>query len=47
MENRQDLDNGWRAYITTVDEVEKRTGYDFLNSLPVCVQDSIEAVTYR
>ena len=47
MENRQGLDNGWRAYITTVDEVEKRTGYDFLNSLPVCVQDSIEAVTYR
>ena len=47
MENRQDLDNAWRTYITTVDEVEKRTGHDFLTALPVCVQDSIEAVTYR
>lgn len=47
MENRQDLDNGWRTYITTVDEVEKRTGHDFFTALPVCVQDSLEACTYR
>ena len=47
MENRHGLYNGWRGYTVSVDEVEKRTGHDFLTSLPVCVQDSIEAVTYR
>jgi endonuclease G len=32
----------WSDYLVTVDEVEKQTGYDFLNVLPMEVQVAIE-----
>ncbi len=33
----------WTKYKTTVDQVEKSTGYDFLNMLPVALQAKIES----
>jgi endonuclease G len=36
-------DEGWERYRTTVDEVERRTGYDFLTAIPEAVQRVIEA----
>jgi endonuclease G len=33
----------WAAYATSVDEVEKQSGYDFLSSVSVDVQRVIEA----
>jgi len=33
----------WSAYATTVDQIERDTGYDFLNRIPVGVQAVIEA----
>ena len=37
------LDEGWEKYRTTVDEIEKRTGYEFLSAVPAAVQRVIEA----
>ena len=37
----------WREYLTSVDEVEKLTGYDFFRNLPEPVQKSIEATVDR
>jgi endonuclease G len=37
------LGNGWEGYRTTVDDIEKRTGYDFLTRVPAEVQAVIEA----
>lgn len=37
----------WRDYITSVDEVEKLTGYDFFSNLPKEVQQVIEANSDR
>jgi endonuclease G len=34
--------NPWRAYRTTVREVEKLTGYDFFNTVPANIQEAIE-----
>jgi len=36
----------WRKYETTVDEIEKHTGYDFLNKVPPDIQRVIEAKKY-
>ena len=33
----------WTAYVTSVDEVERETGYDFLSNVPEGVQRVIEA----
>jgi endonuclease G len=33
----------YKQYLTTVDELEKLTGYDFLSDVPKAVQDAIEA----
>jgi endonuclease G len=33
----------WSDYLVSIDDVEKQTGYDFLNALPVDVQATIEA----
>lgn len=36
----------WRKYITTVDEIEKHTGYNFFSKVPENVQRVIEAKRY-
>jgi endonuclease G len=36
-------DNGKFRYITSVDEIEKLTGYDFFTNVPKSIQDVIEA----
>lgn len=35
--------NSWRSYLTTVDDLEAKTGYDFLSNVPVAIQDVLEA----
>jgi endonuclease G len=35
--------NAWQKYITTVDAVEKATGYNFLSNVPTGVQAVIES----
>lgn len=37
------MDEGWEKYRTSVDEIEKRTGYEFLSAVPESVQRVIEA----
>jgi endonuclease G len=37
----------WQDYIVSVDEVEKRTGYDFFNTLDKETQRTIESQVYR
>ncbi len=37
--------SGWRKYLTTVDELERLTGYDFLSNVPTEIQDVIESKT--
>ncbi|WP_437679714.1 DNA/RNA non-specific endonuclease [Sorangium sp. So ce131] len=37
------LDEGWGQYRTTVDDIERRAGYDFLTAVPEAVQRVIEA----
>lgn len=36
-------DDGWERYRTTVDEIERRAGYDFLTAVPEATQRVIEA----
>lgn len=40
MPNDREIKNSWKSYVTTVDEVEELTGYNFLSTLP----DDIEAI---
>lgn len=35
--------NTWRSFLTTVDDIEAKTGYDFLSNVPVAIQDVLEA----
>ncbi|WP_235879981.1 DNA/RNA non-specific endonuclease [Polyangium aurulentum] len=37
------IGEGWEKYRTSVDEIEKRTGYDFLTAVDKGVQEQIEA----
>ncbi len=37
--------SGWRKYLTTVDELERLTGYDFLSNVPPDIQAVIESKT--
>ncbi|AUX21260.1 DNA/RNA non-specific endonuclease [Sorangium cellulosum] len=37
------LDEGWEQYRTTVDDIERRAGYDFLTAVPEATQRVIEA----
>ncbi|MGK3965467.1 DNA/RNA non-specific endonuclease [Sorangium sp. So ce118] len=39
------LDEGWAQYRTTVDEIERRAGYDVLTAVPEAVQRALEART--
>ncbi|WP_272459741.1 DNA/RNA non-specific endonuclease [Polyangium jinanense] len=44
MPNKEGIqDEGWEKYRTTVDEIEQRTGYDFLTAVDEDVQAEIEA----
>jgi endonuclease G, mitochondrial len=42
MPNTTDNKRGWRNYITTVDDLEEKTGYDFLSSLSESLQTILE-----
>lgn len=45
MPNRQGIRaDDWRSYLTSVDQIEERTGYDFLSNVNPIVQQAIEAV---
>ena len=41
--NDQEVDNSWRSYKVSVDELEKLTGYDFLSNVSPNIQTSIES----
>jgi DNA/RNA endonuclease G (NUC1) len=43
MPNDESVSSRWRTYLTTVDEIEKQTGYNFLASVPKRIQSVIEA----
>ena len=43
MPNDETVSIRWRTYLTTVDEIEKTTGYDFLSAVPKKTQAVIEA----
>lgn len=44
MPNRQGIkETNWQIYRTSIDEIEKLTGYDFLSNLSETVQSAIEA----
>jgi endonuclease G len=36
-------EQSWRSYLSSIDAVEKATGYDLLSNVPVDVQKVIEA----
>ncbi|GAB4007017.1 DNA/RNA non-specific endonuclease [Spirosoma migulaei] len=40
--NQTAADKPWRAYLTSIDELENLTGYDFLSNVPVDIQQIIE-----
>ena len=40
--NQSAADKPWRAYITSVDDLENLTGYDFLSKVPIDIQRIIE-----
>ncbi len=40
--NQSAADKPWRAYITSIDDIERMTGYDFLSNVPTDVQRLIE-----
>ena len=40
--NQSAADKPWRAYITSVDDIERMTGYDFLSNVPTDIQRLIE-----
>ncbi|OUL24039.1 nuclease [Nostoc sp. RF31YmG] len=41
--NEQQLDNNWRTYKISVDELEELTGYDFLSNVAPNIQATIES----
>ena len=43
MPNVQGISNDWMSYLTKVDDIEARTGYDFFSKLPKPYQQCIEA----
>ena len=43
MPNDQNILSDWRAYRTTVDAIEARTGYDFFSLVSDNVESVIEA----
>lgn len=43
MPNESNNKSGWKNYITTVDDLESKTGYDFLSALPDPIELILEA----
>ena len=43
MPNSNSVNSDWTQYITTVDEIEAATGYDFFNLVPDSIEDVIES----
>ena len=43
MANDESVSERWRTYLTTVDDIESKTGYDFLSSISKKTQKIIEA----
>jgi endonuclease G len=43
MPNESSIKSGWRNYRTTVDDIENKTGYDFLSTLPKSKQSCLES----
>src|SRR5205814_48007 len=43
MPNSDTVDLDWKKYRTSVDAVEKATGYDFLSNVSTVIQNAIEA----
>ncbi|WP_375466926.1 DNA/RNA non-specific endonuclease [uncultured Nostoc sp.] len=41
--NEQEINNDWRAYKVSIDELEKFTGYDFLSNVSPNIQEVIES----
>ncbi len=41
--NDNALNTDWKYYRTSVDEIERATGYDIMNNVPTPIQDIIEA----
>lgn len=46
MPNSDVVNRRWRSYVTTVDEIEAKTGYDFLDTLPEDIENSLEQIKY-
>ena len=42
MPNEKTIKNKWQNYRTSVDEIETKTGYDFLSTLPDEIENAIE-----
>ena len=43
MPNDESVSSRWRTYLTTVDAIEEKTGYDFLSSVSKKIQKEIES----
>lgn len=43
MPNKQNISGNWRSYLTTVDQLEALTGYDFLSNVSPKIQAAIES----
>ncbi|MFO0126645.1 MAG: DNA/RNA non-specific endonuclease, partial [Pseudanabaena sp.] len=43
MPNKQGRDGKWQDFYTTVDDVQKLTGYDFFSNVPPDIQKQIES----
>lgn len=43
MPNENSINPDWKRYITSVDAIEQSTGFDFLSTLPVARQASLES----
>jgi endonuclease G len=41
--NVNTIDGDWHKYLTTVDEIEKETGYDFFSNISKSIQSAIES----
>jgi endonuclease G, mitochondrial len=39
--------NSWKQYLTTVRDLESKTGYDFLSDVPKAIQDKVETQSDR
>ena len=42
MPNRANIDSDWRKYLSSVDDIEAATGFDFLSRVPKSVQTVLE-----